>query len=262
MRKLGETKMQYDLQNKVAVISGGTSGIGLAAAKLFLANGAKVVIAGRQPEKGQAVLQMCPQFAPNLQFVRANICVPAECANLVAQTAACYGKIDILVNSAGIYREKPIAAMTETEYADIMDTNVKGTYFMCKYVLPELRRAEGGSIVNIASDAGLRGNFQCMAYCASKGAVIAMTRALALEVAGDGIRANCVCPGDVATPMLENQIAAADNLISLADMEKWYPLGRVAQPAEIAHVIAFLAAGVSSFVTGAVWSVDGGITAC
>ncbi len=254
--------MQYDLQNKVAVISGGTSGIGLAAAKLFLANGAQVVIAGRQPEKGQAVMQMGSQFGPHLQFIRANICVPAECANLIGQTAACYGKIDILINSAGVYREKSIAAMTETEYADIMDTNVKGTYFMCKYALPELRKAEGGAIVNIASDAGIRGNFQCTAYCASKGAVIAMTKALALEVACDGIRANCVCPGDVATPLLENQLAANDNLISLVDMEKWYPLGRVAQPAEIAHVIAFLAAGASSFVTGTVWSVDGGSTAC
>ncbi|SDF34833.1 SDR family NAD(P)-dependent oxidoreductase [Sporomusa acidovorans] len=254
--------MQYDLLNKVAVITGGTSGIGFSTAKLFLANGAKVIIVGRDSAKGQAARHSLAAIADDVDYVPGDVSLPADCRNIIQQTTIRFGQLDILVNSAGSYQESIITDVSENDYNTIMDVNVKGTYFMCKSAMPELRKTGGGSIINLASDAGINGNLLCTAYCASKGAVIAFTKALALECAPYGIRANCVCPGDVATPLLDRQLDDPQNICTLADMAKLYPLGRIAQPAEVAHVISFLATAAASFVTGAVWTVDGGLTAC
>jgi NAD(P)-dependent dehydrogenase (short-subunit alcohol dehydrogenase family) len=253
--------MQYDLQGKAAVITGGTSGIGLAAAKIMLQRGARVAVIGRRPDKGRLAMQFLAEYGFDRYFIRGDVTRPAECEQLVGQAAAQLGSIDILVNSAGIYLEKEITAMTEADYDAVMAVNVKGTFFMCRAALPELRKAGGGAMINLASDAGINGNLRCTAYCASKGAVVAFTKALALETAPDRIRVNCVCPGDVATPLLERQIAASDSAINEQELGLPYPLGRIAQPDEIAHVISFLASDAASFVTGAVWTVDGGLTA-
>ncbi|CQR70137.1 3-alpha-(or 20-beta)-hydroxysteroid dehydrogenase [Sporomusa ovata DSM 2662] len=254
--------MQYDLLNKVAVITGGTSGIGLSTANLFLSNGAKVVIVGRDSTKGQAAKQSLATISNTIDYVQGDISRPADCVNIIEQASTIFGNLDILVNSAGIYQENLISDVSEEDYNTIMDVNVKGVYFMCKTALPELRKAGGGSIINLASDAGINGNLLCTAYCASKGAVIALTKALALECAPYNIRANCVCPGDVATPLLDRQLTAPNNICTLSDIANLYPLGRIAQPSEVAHVISFLASAAASFVTGAVWTVDGGLTAC
>ena len=151
--------------------------------------------------------------------------------------------------------------LTEEEFEDVMDTNVKGVFFTTQAALAPLK-ASRGNIVNISSDAGIHGNFLCTAYCASKGAVTLFTKSLALELAPFGVRVNCVCPGDVATPMTEAQLQdAPDREEALRQMSGVYPLGRIARAEEVADIIFFLASDAASFVTGAAWSVDGGLTA-
>ena len=148
--------------------------------------------------------------------------------------------------------------MSEADYDAIMDTNVKGTLLLTQACLPLMY--EGGSIVNIASDAGVNGNYGCPVYCASKGAVVALTRALALDLA-PAIRVNCVCPADVDTPLLARQLVDANGGYTLADMAAAYPLGRIGRAEEIAHVICSVASPANSFMTGSIITVDGGITA-
>ena len=252
--------MQYDVCNKTVLITGGTSGIGLATAQLFLENKASVAIVGRDAAKGSAAKHLLAAF-DQVQYIQGDITHPLECESIVKQTLAYFGRLDILINSAGIYLEKLLSEVSEKEYDSIMNTNVKGVYFMCQAALPALRKTNSGAIVNIASDAGINGNLLCTAYCASKGAVVAFTKALSLEAAPYHLRVNCVCPGDVDTPMLGRQLSE-NNTCNLKEMEQLYPLGRIAKAAEIANVIAFLASPAASFVTGAVWSVDGGLTAC
>ena len=303
--------MEYGCRNKVVVISGGTSGIGLAAARAFWKDGAAVSIVGRDSAKGMialAAIAGCkdPEAAvfpglpegtdtlsaaeglandgagtrdssvpgtaeelARLRYIRADVTKPADC-RMAAAIAACYGKdrIDILVNSAGIYQEKRIENVSVAEYNRIMDVNVKGTLLMIQacqpYMLPhgetEPETVQDRCIINIASDAGIGGNYGCPVYCASKGAVVSLTKALALDFAPD-IRVNCICPGDVDTPLLTAQLAAVKGSYTKEEMGEGYPLGRIAATEEVAHVICSVASPANSFMTGAVIPVDGGLTA-
>ena len=303
--------MEYGCKNKVVVISGGTSGIGLAAARAFWKDGAAVSIVGRDSAKGMialAAIAGCkdPEAAvfpglpegtdtlsaaeglandgagtrdssvpgtaeelARLRYIRADVTKPADC-RMAAAIAAYYGKdrIDILVNSAGIYQEKRIENVTVADYNRIMDVNVKGTLLMIQacqpYMLPhgetEPGTVQDRCIINIASDAGIGGNYGCPVYCASKGAVVSLTKALALDFAPD-IRVNCICPGDVDTPLLTAQLAAAKGSYTKEEMGEGYPLGRIAAAEEVAHVICSMASPANSFMTGAVVPVDGGLTA-
>ncbi|MDD4601111.1 Dihydroanticapsin 7-dehydrogenase [bioreactor metagenome] len=254
--------MNYNFSEKIVLITGGTSGIGLAAAKLFLENGAKVIVVGRSADKGQLATAELAKFNTKVVFLTGDVRTPEGCQQIISQAVALFGQLDIVVNSAGIYLEKMITETTPEEYDEIMDINIKGTYFISKYVVPHLI-ARGGSIINISSDAGLNGNVLCTAYCAAKGAVTLFTKSLALELAPHNIRVNCVCPGDIATPMLEKQLSgASDADAALREMASIYPMGRVGRAEEAAHVICFLASDAASFVTGAAWTVDGGLTAC
>jgi NAD(P)-dependent dehydrogenase (short-subunit alcohol dehydrogenase family) len=255
--------MDYPFKGKVAIITGGTSGIGLETGRQLLSQGAKVALIGRQAEKGLRTLQELAVYGDQVFFIQGDISQVQQCQEVVNRTIAQFGSLNIVVNSAGVYMENTIDEVTEDEFDNMMNTNIKGTYFICKYALPHLRQSGGGAIINVSSDAGINGNCLCTTYCASKGAVTTFTKALALESIHYGVRVNCVCPGDVDTPMLQQQLIGVDSPQEyLRDMAAMYPVGRIAQSHEIANVICFLASDKSSFVNGAVWTVDGGLTAC
>ena len=240
---------------KTAVITGGTSGIGLATAKKFLAENFNCILVGRSEKKFAAVKN---ELGGNFKFISADIRKIFDCEKVLDFTLENFGGADVLVNSAGIYTEGAITSVTEKNFDEIFQTNVKGTFFMSKIFVGELIKSRG-TIVNVASDAGLRGNYFCALYSASKGAVVAFTKSLALELASFSVRVNCVAPGDILTPMTLEQLKISGEKIS--DLEKFYPLGRIGKPEEVAEAIYFLASEKANFITGEILKVDGGLTA-
>ena len=220
-----------DTRNLV-LISGGTSGIGLAAAKVLSRDGYEPILLGRDEERGRAALGA----VSGSHFIRCDVTKTEEC-NAAAEAASRLGKIHGLVLSAGIYGEQLLENTTDADIEEFFSVNVFGAMKLARAVIPRMRGAKG-SIVSVASDAALEGNVQCSLYSATKGALTSFTRSLALELAVDEIRANVVCPGDVDTPLLERQLAAYGG--SREEMAEWYPLGRIAKASEVGEVIAFL----------------------
>jgi NAD(P)-dependent dehydrogenase (short-subunit alcohol dehydrogenase family) len=198
------------LKDKTALITGGSDGMGLATAELFLSEGATVAIAGRSRERGEKALARLMKLGP-VVFVQGDVSKPPDARRMVERTVRHFGRIDIVFNNAGVYLEKLAEDTTEKEWNRVVDINLKGTFLVCKYAIPYMRRQCSGVIINNSSDAGLIGNRSCPAYCASKGGVTIMTKALALDLAKDGIRVNCVNPGVIDTSMLEREVLASGN---------------------------------------------------
>lgn len=238
---------------KTAIITGGTSGIGLATTKIFLAHNYNCVLVGRSTARFEKISS---ELNGSFEFISADVRRVEDCERIIAQTVKIFGGVDVLVNSAGIYHEGAITSTDEKIFDDIFSTNVKGTFFTTRAAVDELIKTHG-AIINVASDAGLKGNYFCAVYSASKGAIVAFTRSLALELANFPVRVNCVAPGDILTPMTLNQLKISGE--TLEEISKIYPLGRIGTPEEVAEAIYFLS--TANFITGAILSVDGGLTA-
>lgn len=250
------------IANKVALITGGTSGIGEATAILFAKEGASVAITGRNQKRGEDLCKKIMRDGGKSTFIATDVRKADDCRRAVEQTIAAFGQLDILFNNAGVFYPHTILDCSEQEWDEQLDVNLKGTFLMSKFALPEMIRHGSGVIINNSSGWGIVGGDSAIAYCASKGGVVLLTKAMAIDHGRQGIRVNCICPGDVDTPMLPEDARMRgqnwkDYLAGCANR----PLGRIGTPDEIAKAALFLASDDSSFMTGAALVVDGGGTA-
>ena len=251
------------LTNKVAVVTGGSKGIGLGIAKRLVADGAKVVICSNEKESlGPALSEIGAD--PSIAFgVEANVISSTDMNRLIVQTVERFGGVDILANVAGIQRYGTVTDTSEETWDEVFNVNVKGVFLAAKYAVPEMAKRGCGAIINIASVQAFASQDNVVAYTATKGAIVAMTRAMALDHAKAGIRVNVICPASIDTPMLR---WAADlwkgNNTAAETVQAWgkaHPIGRIGTTAEIGAIASLLASNECTFMTGADIKVDGGV---
>jgi len=249
------------MRGKVAVITGGSAGIGRATALLFAREGARVVVADLDRDAGAATVAQIGSEGGEATFVAADVSRPDEVRLMVEATVAAFGRLDILVNNAAIYRQGDAEATTEDDWQRMLEVNLTGPFLCARYCVPVMRRGGGGVIVNVASEAGLVGIRGQVAYNVTKAGLIGLTRSLAVDGA-PAIRANCICPGTSDTPLVAAAVARQpDPAVARRALESVRPMNRLGHPEEIAFGILCLASDELAYATGAVLSVDGGYTA-
>ena len=246
------------LEDKVVFISGGAKGMGAVEAKLFAKEGAKIVIGDLLEEEGKRTEAEINETGGECLFVPLDVTNEQQWEQAVAAAVGRFGKLDVLVNNAGIFRSHPVEETSSDEWDQVMDINAKGVFLGAKHCIPAMRAAGGGSIINISSVAGLVGNPFSSAYNASKGAVRLFTKSTAIQYAAEGIRSNSIHPGVIETDMTAEAIADARFKAERLDPT---PLARLGQPEDVAYGALYLASDESSFVTGAELVIDGGWTA-
>lgn len=248
------------LDGKVAVISGAASGIGLGTAKLLAEYGAKVVLLDVSEEKGNKAVEEIKKEGGEAIFVKCDVTSNDDCKNAIDTAKDKFGRIDILFNNAGVTFRKTVVELEEKEWDLVLDVGLKGTYLLSKYAIPVMAEGGGGSIINTGSGWGLKGGDKAAAYCAVKGGIVNLTRAMAIDHGPQNIRVNSVNPGDTDTALLreEGRQLGHETQNFLKDSAKGRPLERLGTPEDIAKAVLFLASDLSSWITGAAIVVDGG----
>lgn len=249
----------FSLNGKVAVITGAASGIGRGCAEFLHEMGASVAVVDVSRDKGEEVASKLGERA---KYFFCDVTVEQSCTELAEAVAKHFGGIDILVNCAGVIRRKSVEELEEKDWDAVLDVSLKGTFLVSKHVIPYMKKRGGGSIVNIGSGWGIKGGPKAAAYCAAKGGVVNLTRAMAIDHGPQNIRVNCVNPGDTDTPLLRDEARQLG-----IDEQEWLkesaqrPLARLGEPKDIAMAVYFLVSGLSRWITGANLVVDGGGTA-
>src|SRR6202795_2839533 len=245
---------------KVVLVTGSTTGIGEACAHVFAESGAKVMVSGRHAQRGRAVVETIRAAGGSAEFAAADLRAAGACEQLIDDTLERLGGLDVLVNNAGILYTADALGTSDEQWLDTLAVNVTALFYLSRAAVKHMKAAGGGAIVNVASEWGLNGEANHVAYCASKGAVIQSPRCMAWDQARDNIRVNSVCPGEIHTRMVDDILAkrGGDPAQNLRELAAGIPMGRLAHPTEVARCVHFLASDLASYVTGTNMSVDGG----
>ncbi|MFQ6067405.1 MAG: SDR family NAD(P)-dependent oxidoreductase [bacterium] len=250
------------LENKVAVITGAGAGMGRVTAVLFSEEGAKTVVVDIDKKGGEGTVDMIRGNQGEVLFVPTDITDPSQVRSMVTKVIEAYKKLDILVNNAGVYARGDVINTDEELWDRIMNVNLRAAFLCCRYCIPEMIKGGGGTVVNVASEAGIGAWKNQVVYNVSKAGLIFLTKSIAVDFASQNVRANCVCPGTTETPLVASYLAKqTDPQKARQNFEKIRPANRLGRPEEIAYGILYLASDESPYATGAVLSIDGGYTA-